>query len=487
MKVPRKNKISSSVVYTKPTKEQKEYYKQKSVVENTHLSTNNWLKKFEKYRKTIGLAEITDEDVYIYQVSLLKELNFTDIEVMSVSRHKSISGLKSYERSSEKLQNVSLNGLVEAIFMPDQNTLTSCSTTSMIINEQNNDNQNIDITPDTISTPGFRSALQVAKENISLQQVSVNNDKKMKEPLQEDENDKNISNSNVDIERLKIMHESNLVHRDLHDGNILISDNYETYIIDLGLCRLVEDLSQDKTNKNYGVLPFMAPEVLRNKSYIPASDIYSFSMIMWEFTSGIPPFHNEIHDHQLALSICKGKRPEIIKNTPKCYIDLMEKCWNSDPSKRPTVEMVEHIISQWLRCINEFYYDENSFTANTIQFKNDIDEFAKANKALSQEQTDTPPRQFYLEAYNANRQMAENLANSEISDCKINSIESKNLQSSLAISLNEEFAKADKSLSQEQTDNPPIQFHSDNKILYQSSESLGCKIESSTFTSLNDE
>ncbi|GBC09934.1 hypothetical protein RclHR1_09210003 [Rhizophagus clarus] len=283
------------------------------------------------------------------------------------------------------------------------------------------------------------------------------------------------------------MHESNLVHRDLHDGNILISDNYETYIIDLGLCRLVEDLSQDKTNKNYGVLPFMAPEVLRNKSYIPASDIYSFSMIMWEFTSGIPPFHNEIHDHQLALSICKGKRPEIIKNTPKCYIDLMEKCWNSDPSKRPTVEMVEHIISQWLRCINEFYYDENSFTANTIQFKNDIDEFAKANKALSQEQTDTPPRQFYLEAYNANRQMAENLANSEISDCKINSIESKNLQSSLAISLNEEFAKADKSLSQEQTDNPPIQFHSDNKILYQSSESLGCKIESSTFTSLNDE
>ncbi|PKK74215.1 hypothetical protein RhiirC2_739241, partial [Rhizophagus irregularis] len=49
-------------------------------------------------------------------VSLLKELNFTDIEVMSVSRHKSMSGLKSYERSNKKLQNVSLNGLVKAIF-----------------------------------------------------------------------------------------------------------------------------------------------------------------------------------------------------------------------------------------------------------------------------------------------------------------------------------------------------------------------------------
>ncbi|RIA86964.1 hypothetical protein C1645_878345, partial [Glomus cerebriforme] len=31
---------------------------------------------------------------------------------------------------------------------------------------------------------------------------------------------------------LKIIHESDLAHCDLHDGNILISDNYETYIID---------------------------------------------------------------------------------------------------------------------------------------------------------------------------------------------------------------------------------------------------------------
>src|SRR5579871_5407057 len=65
---------------------------------------------------------------------------------------------------------------------------------------------------------------------------------------------------------LKTMHKSNLVHCDLHDGNILISDNYdESYIIDLGLCKPVEDSLQDEINKNYGVLPYMAPEVLRNQ------------------------------------------------------------------------------------------------------------------------------------------------------------------------------------------------------------------------------
>ncbi|POG67069.1 kinase-like domain-containing protein, partial [Rhizophagus irregularis DAOM 181602=DAOM 197198] len=99
----------------------------------------------------------------------------------------------------------------------------------------------------------------------------------------------------------------------------------------------------------------MAPEILRNKPYTPASDIYSFSMIMWEFTSGIPPFNYEAHDHHLILSICEEKRPEIIKNTPKCYIDLMKKCWDSNPSNRPTIRMLENIISEWISCISEYY------------------------------------------------------------------------------------------------------------------------------------
>ncbi|RIA91540.1 kinase-like domain-containing protein, partial [Glomus cerebriforme] len=135
---------------------------------------------------------------------------------------------------------------------------------------------------------------------------------------------------------LKVIHKSDLVHCDLHDGNILISDNYETYIIDLGLCKSINNL-QDSTNINCGVLPYMAPELIRNEPYTLESDIYSFSMIMWEFTSGIPPFNNRERDFELSLSICEGKRPEIIKNTPKCYIELMEKCWDSDPFKRPTI------------------------------------------------------------------------------------------------------------------------------------------------------
>jgi serine/threonine protein kinase len=102
-----------------------------------------------------------------------------------------------------------------------------------------------------------------------------------------------------------------------------------------------------KEDDIYGVMPFMAPEVLRGKPYTPASDMYSFSMIMWEFTSGITPFNNRAHDIHLSLSICKGERPEIIENTPQCYVDLMKKCWDENPLKRPSSKEVLKIIYEW--------------------------------------------------------------------------------------------------------------------------------------------
>ncbi|PKY18614.1 kinase-like protein [Rhizophagus irregularis] len=153
------------------------------------------------------------------------------------------------------------------------------------------------------------------------------------------------------ISGLSKIHGKNLIHCDFHDGNIL-NHNYKNkdkiYISDLGLCQPVKSFL--KKHDIYGVIPFMAPEVLRGKSYTPASDIYSFSMIMWELTSGVPPFNDRAHDIQLSLSICKGERPEIIENTPQCYIDLMKQCWNEDPLKRPSTSEVNGIINNWIFC-----------------------------------------------------------------------------------------------------------------------------------------
>jgi serine/threonine protein kinase len=48
----------------------------------------------------------------------------------------------------------------------------------------------------------------------------------------------------------------------------------------MGLCKPAD---YDDTKKSiYGVLPYVAPEILRGQNYTFASDIYSFGIIMYE-------------------------------------------------------------------------------------------------------------------------------------------------------------------------------------------------------------
>ncbi|PKC09844.1 hypothetical protein RhiirA5_415132 [Rhizophagus irregularis] len=52
-------------------------------------------------------------------------------------------------------------------------------------------------------------------------------------------------------------------------------------------------------------------------------EIHEENLIQCDFHD-VPPFNNRAHDIQLSLSICKGEFPEIIEDTPQCYIDLMK-------------------------------------------------------------------------------------------------------------------------------------------------------------------
>ncbi|KAF0441073.1 kinase-like domain-containing protein [Gigaspora margarita] len=39
---------------------------------------------------------------------------------------------------------------------------------------------------------------------------------------------------------------------------------------------------------------------------------------------------------RLAIEICEGLRPTILKSTPLCYAELLRRCWDNDPEKRST-------------------------------------------------------------------------------------------------------------------------------------------------------
>ena len=80
------------------------------------------------------------------------------------------------------------------------------------------------------------------------------------------------------IQGLEKIHEKNMVHRDFHIGNILLRYGYYPLVSDMGLCGEVGNVD---VTKIYGVMPYVAPEVLRGKPYTQAADIYSFGMVMY--------------------------------------------------------------------------------------------------------------------------------------------------------------------------------------------------------------
>src|SRR5437763_16466168 len=143
------------------------------------------------------------------------------------------------------------------------------------------------------------------------------------------------------------IHEKNYIHHDLHSGNIFSYDIQFSKIGDLGLCQQVVD-KKDNPNRIYGVIPYLAPEVLLKKPYTKESDIYSFGMIMWEFTTGKKPFHDRSHNHCLIMDILKGERPQITDDTPKFYAELMKRCWDHNPENRQTAGKI------WV-CLEEYF------------------------------------------------------------------------------------------------------------------------------------
>jgi serine/threonine protein kinase len=140
------------------------------------------------------------------------------------------------------------------------------------------------------------------------------------------------------------IHKKNILHRNLHGGNILMGLG-RPVIADVGFCRPAFEYPGSKNV--YGVLPFAAPEILRGGPYTPASDVYSLGMLIWQLASGRPPFYDRAHDIHLAIDICNRIRPKVINGIPDCYQKFMDSCWNDDPEQRPSSSEVYSAVGTW--------------------------------------------------------------------------------------------------------------------------------------------
>ncbi|XP_076313466.1 calcium/calmodulin-dependent protein kinase type 1-like [Tachypleus tridentatus] len=142
------------------------------------------------------------------------------------------------------------------------------------------------------------------------------------------------------LEAVDYMHTQGVVHRDLKPENLLYyspDDDSKIMISDFGLSKM-EDSGIMATA--CGTPGYVAPEVLAQKPYGKAVDVWSIGVIAYILLCGYPPFYDE-NDANLFAQILKGEFEfdspywDDISNSAKDFISHLI-C--VDPSKRFTCQ-----------------------------------------------------------------------------------------------------------------------------------------------------
>jgi len=112
-------------------------------------------------------------------------------------------------------------------------------------------------------------------------------------------------------------HEHGVVHRDVKPANILIGEERQVKLVDLGTA-IASQMTQITTeNEVMGTLAYIAPERLSGESVgEPASDVYSLAIVAFEALTGRPPYRAE-SPRELLYQAQHNPRPDVVEAWPQ--------------------------------------------------------------------------------------------------------------------------------------------------------------------------
>lgn len=187
------------------------------------------------------------------------------------------------------------------------------------------------------------------------------------------------------------VHNSDVIHRDLKPGNIILSDdnNFEIRIIDFGISKLIDASTLTTTGQGMGTFAYMPPEQLTSARDIDyRADYYSIGVMMYEFLSGEKPF--TMSNQLEAMNKIMNEKPTPVinkkKNIPIRFSDLIETLLQKNPYQRNVsineiLNVLNELKLQKQEKRIEYIYDKNKLEFLPIAQNNDskaLSEFASS-------------------------------------------------------------------------------------------------------------
>ena len=166
---------------------------------------------------------------------------------------------------------------------------------------------------------------------------------------------------------LLLLHGDGILHRDLKSDNVLLDDRLRAKLSDFGLSK-IKSASRASTRRTQavGTEGWMAPElfldvkairkdpvtgerILPKILYSEQSDIYSYSVVLWEIASRKLPYEEMgLQGSDIRDFVKAGEREDIPAGCLPAFVELIEGGWKQKPEERLNLSlMLErlHVLS----------------------------------------------------------------------------------------------------------------------------------------------
>jgi len=151
---------------------------------------------------------------------------------------------------------------------------------------------------------------------------------------------------------LAAAHAHGIIHGDIKPENIMLRDDGYVKVLDFGLARrvAVENIAAAQ-HPVFGTLRYMSPEQARGESLRPASDVFSFGLVLFELATGRHANGDESPLDALRATLMQDPPAPASLNPriPSALNSLVLSMLAKDPGRRPSAAEAATKIEQMLQ------------------------------------------------------------------------------------------------------------------------------------------